>query len=280
MTDSLLDKALLREQVMTLPINAVYPYDPELKIIRALGLRSPGMLDIGANAGIYSAVLEDVAGDKLYLFEPLPNLYDTLRKNFSPDHVFNLALSDCGGRASIRVPIIDGYRYETRATLNTHREPGESGFDEVSVELARLDSVVNYLQLQTLGFIKMDVEGHELEVINGGLETLQRFKPLLLVEIEARHHSFPISVIFEKLQSLEYEGFYFNPQDFHFNPIVNFDDARDQNETNLISRQFSKYLNNFFFVNACESENFLLRVKHFLSAEKLLLEGNLRELPR
>jgi FkbM family methyltransferase len=42
-----------------------------------------------------------------------------------------------------------------------------------------------------VGFIKIDVEGHELAVINGATTLLTTQRPLLLIEIEARHHRLP-----------------------------------------------------------------------------------------
>ena len=76
------EKAALRQRVLSLPITDKYPFSPEAKLLRAMGIKG-AMLDIGANTGIYSALLEDIVGsDNLYLFEPLPHLHGYLKQRF------------------------------------------------------------------------------------------------------------------------------------------------------------------------------------------------------
>jgi hypothetical protein len=57
-----------------------------------------------------------------------------------------------------------------------------------------------------VSFIKIDVEGHELEVLLGSVDTLRRDRPILLIEIEQRHSPVPISETFDFLASLGYIG--------------------------------------------------------------------------
>ncbi len=56
--------------------------------------------------------------------------------------------------------------------------------------------------------VKIDVEGHELEVLKGGVQTLQRERPVILVEIEQRHHNLPISEVFAYLMAQDFAGFF------------------------------------------------------------------------
>ena len=263
------EKAKLRKSVSSLPLTRDYPFDPEAKLLSAIDLNLSPMFDIGANSGIYGSILEDIVGSKnLYMFEPLRELYDYLSKRFKNSHVFNIALSDKHERQILRVPDIDGIQYDTRASLNRHNEPNQTGYTEVEVQLTTLDAIANRLGLNALGFIKIDVEGHELQVLEGGIDTISRLKPLILIEIESRHHEHPITDIFSKLESIGYRGYYINPTSFELLSTENFNTDRDQNQQFLISRNFFEYLNNFFFVHESNVDDFVSKSTAFLESEK------------
>jgi len=267
------EKALLRSRVITLPITSDYPFDVEAKLLRFIGIKPSVMLDIGANTGFYSAVLEDIVGaDNLFIFEPLPHLYQQLKRRFKKAHVFGFALSSKEGKQNIRVPYIDGKRFDTRATFNAHAEPDQTGFDEIEVRLFPLDYIAKKVNFNSIGFIKIDVEGHELDVLNGGIKTITQFKPLILIEIEARHHRFPITKIFTNLEGIGYKGYYLNPDSFELLEISQFNSNRDQNQEYLKSRNFIRYLNNFFFVPVESVNDFVARTSTFLNVEKELVE--------
>lgn len=262
------EKVWLRQKVMDSPIGLDYPFDPEAKLLRAIGV-APAMLDIGANTGLYSATLEDLVGARnLYLFEPLPDLNRQLREKFKRARVLAWALSDHEGEQNIRVPYIAGERFDTRATLNFHSEPGQSGHEEIPVRVCTLDAAVRNLAIPAIGFVKIDVEGHELEVINGGTETLTRFRPLVLIEIEARHHHYPMTMIFARFKELGYHGYYVDPDTCALLDIADFDSDRDQQQEHLRSGNVNRYLNNFFFVHTGSEASFVAAAKSFLESEK------------
>jgi hypothetical protein len=56
---------------------------------------------------------------------------------------------------------------------------------EFAVDVSTVDEMSDSLQLQRLDFIKSDVEGYECEVLKGGSRTFQRFRPVILVEVNA-----------------------------------------------------------------------------------------------
>jgi FkbM family methyltransferase len=266
-------KKTLRLKVSNVPITSKYPYDVELKFLRSSGINPSVMLDIGAHTGIYSSVLEDIVGyGNLYIFEPLPHLHQYLKQHFRKAHLFECALSDYEGKKLIRIPYINGKRFDTRATFNLHTEPNQTGFDEIEVQFNSLDFIARQIPLESIGLIKIDVEGHELEVIKGGIETITRFKPLILIEIESRHHKFPITEIFCELEKIGYCGYYMNPQTFELLETVEFVCDRDQNQEDLNSRNFISYLNNFFFVHKDSRNEFVRKAVAFLKSEKLLAE--------
>jgi hypothetical protein len=163
------------------------------------------------------------------------------------------------------VPIISGKHVQSRATLNQHTEPAQTATREITVPGDTLDAFAQRNRFGPVGFIKIDVEGHELAVINGAATFLTTHRPLLLIEIEARHHQFPIETIFHRLETLGYHGYYVNPQTMTLLPVHEFVVARDQALQALIERRFSHYLNNFFFVHHHHEAGFVAHVRTYLA---------------
>jgi len=260
-------KQALRAQLMATSItDAQAPFDVEARILRAITIAPAGMIDVGANVGVYATIMEDIVGAyNLYLFEPLPQLAWRLRWNFPRAHVFAMALSDQQGAVTMRVPTINGQRYDSRATLNQHVEPGQTAFRTVTVRCDTLDALAQRGVLGPVGVIKIDVEGHELAVINGATTVLTTQQPLLLVEIEARHHAFPIETIFARIAALGYRGYFVNPATATLAAVQEFDVARDQPIQAMTSRAFHRYLNNFFFVPIAKEAQFVAEVRAFLA---------------
>jgi FkbM family methyltransferase len=134
-------------------------------------------VDVGANIGGVTERIVELAPDgQHYSFEPLPQLAAELRARYPQIHVVECALSDRSG---------------TRDFTFVKSRPGYSGFRERSypareeleilqVKVERLDDVLPADYAPAL--IKIDVEGAELEVLRGGLETIRRFKPLVVFE--------------------------------------------------------------------------------------------------
>ena len=88
------------------------------------------------------------------------------------------------------------------------------------------------ISINNIGFIKIDVEGHELEVINGAKETIKNNMPVLLVEIEKRHSKRSVEETINKINKLGYNCFFVKN-----NNLISID--------NLIDKKLE---NNFFFL--------------------------------
>jgi hypothetical protein len=94
------------------------------------------------------------------------------------------------------------------ATLEPHQSLG--GEQEVHVRVRTLDDICAGAESR-VSFIKIDVEGHELKVLRGGVETLRKHRPNLLIEIEQRHSPGPISETFAFIASQGYSGEFITP---------------------------------------------------------------------
>jgi FkbM family methyltransferase len=144
-------------------------------------LHKPIALDIGANIGNHSLAMSTVAR-QVYSFEPQREVFSILSENIRGNGIdnieaLNLGLSSMDQQLELFIPAADN---NGAATLRP-----ELKSDEASSELIQLrkgDDVVNELDLPHLDLIKVDVEGFEVEVLNGLAETIGRFQPVIFME--------------------------------------------------------------------------------------------------
>ncbi len=164
----------------------------------ALADRSKVAIDIGANWGPYSGTLIGRCSSVI-AFEPNPKMARLFQRAWPNIRVEQCALSDVEGTATLRMPISE----------NGHVMPGYASISDgvtfdreqtVEVDVRRLDD----FQFQNVGFIKIDVEGHELAVLRGGWETIKRDRPNLLIETQASHCEGCPEAVVELLATLGY----------------------------------------------------------------------------
>ena len=111
------------------------------------------------------------------------------------------ALSNVSGPGVLRVPRTAGGFSNQGASLNYDKVGPD--FGAVEIETRRLDDE----GLDRVGFIKIDVEGHELAVLEGGRVLIERDRPVLLIEIEEAHTKRPIEDSLAAVMALGYDGF-------------------------------------------------------------------------
>jgi FkbM family methyltransferase len=186
--------------------------EADLKFLPLLVRPGEPSADVGANRGIYARRLARLSATVL-AFEPQPDLARRLARAV-PDNVIVLpvALSGATGPITMRVPLVAGSRAHTRGTL------GEAQGEHVEVMVLRIR--LDDLGLDSLGFVKVDVEGHETSLLDGAIETIRRCRPRLLVECDVATGTHP-STVQDRLAPLGYEGW------FHFAgkilPVDEFD---------------------------------------------------------
>ncbi|TKJ32141.1 hypothetical protein A6V29_17325 [Blastococcus sp. CCUG 61487] len=156
--------------------------EDELRRLRDFVPHDRAAVDIGGWWGPWTYWLSRRA-TAVHTFEPVPHVAQFLRSVSAANvTVHDAALSDAAGEAVLHVPS-GGPGSEGRSTLG---RPEFAGARELTVPLRTLDSIDIP---DPIGFIKVDVEGHEAQVLRGAATTIATYRPVLLVEIETRPDS-------------------------------------------------------------------------------------------
>jgi FkbM family methyltransferase len=164
--------------------------EPELLILRDLVPAGCTAVDVGANRGIYSYALSRVAG-AVEAFEPNPDL-----AGFAAAMLGKRARS-----ATLHVP-----RTEKGAALHLLGNLGDVYATPERLGLAVRLATLDQFGFQNVGFIKIDVEGSEMDVIEGAKDTIARQRPTLLVELLAGTHDEPLQRIDEIKRTFGYDA--------------------------------------------------------------------------
>ena len=205
------------------------------------------VFDIGAHkAGYLYFILKQVgASGKIFAFEPQSILYQYIKKlktllNWENLTIEHLALSDSKGTVMLNIPKRkSGQNTSPSATIVEQKKHSDFAFTEI-VSTETLDSYCLQHNIEP-DFLKIDVEGNELRIFQGGVNTLKKYKPKILVEIEARHvGEETVMETFNFMESLGYEGHFIHG--LNFIPLKDFSFNKNQN-----TKDMKNYCNNFTF---------------------------------
>lgn len=170
-------------------------HDPAFAVIDRLPRRADDLLlDVGANRGQSILSLRRLRPDAAIVsFEPNPAMVRWLQARFGDDPAWRLiayGLGARGDRRALYTPRYAGFAYDGLATFSREAaraylskdtlfgfDPARLTLDEAVCETRTLDS----FRLRPT-FIKIDVEGLEHEVLQGGAETIRAHEPVLMVE--------------------------------------------------------------------------------------------------
>ncbi|MCF4166034.1 FkbM family methyltransferase [Zavarzinia compransoris] len=225
--------------------------EAEMCLLREIVSAGETACDVGANRGLYSFWLLRL-GARVFAFEPNPRLVRIMRLRFRRAlaegrlTVTACAASDRAGDAVLHVPS-EASALATVENAAIARMDGTTA-EDMNVPRARLDDLVRE---ETVDFVKIDVEGHELAVVEGARTIIGRDLPTLLIEAEERHRPGAVASLRTALAPFGFEGFYFDQGRLH--PIAGFDPPRHQNigalnAAGTLKRPGTTYINNFLFV--------------------------------
>ena len=162
---------------------------------------SKNIFDIGANTGVYSLVAKTINKDaNVFAFEPSKNTFTQLQKNNALNkfniHCKQIALSNS---SEIQVFYDTPEKNQTSASLNPEKLKYWEGYSgdilEYNVSCMKIDDFIVENNITEIDLMKIDVEMHEPEVIEGFKLHLEKFKPIIIIEVLE-------AAVAEKLNSL------------------------------------------------------------------------------
>ena len=161
------------------------PYElPFLLYIKRNFPEHQEIIDIGANIGNHSLFFAKfLKNDRVHAFEPHQSNFELLQKNLAGQkcQLYNLALSNFEGELPLYNSQIENY-----GGFSLHSYSNGTSFKVLdSIPVRTLDS----FNLNNITMIKIDVENHENEVLEGAKDTISRNKPIIFVE--NLYHGFP-----------------------------------------------------------------------------------------
>jgi FkbM family methyltransferase len=167
---------------------------PEIEFLHNIVLKNreaPIILDIGANIGVHTIAFAKMGNQSIvHAFEPSPHTREILSYNIIKNEERNkivvhpFAVSNSSGKSLFYQTDDDAYS----SLKDTKRK---KIIETVEVELITIDKFVSQFAISKIDLIKIDVEGLENEVIQGGLQAFRQFRPDIIIEIYRGSNSNP-----------------------------------------------------------------------------------------
>lgn len=143
------------------------------------------VFDIGANTGVYSLIAKTMNKNAaVYAFEPVKRVFEKLTANNQLNNFdincFPLAASNYKGKANIYDTDAD---HTYSVTVNKNLNPETKNIQISEIQTTTLDDIIEQEKISKIDLIKIDVETHEPEVLEGYKNHLLIHKPTILIEI-------------------------------------------------------------------------------------------------
>jgi FkbM family methyltransferase len=159
-------------------------FEDEIRFLRRILRAGQHAIDIGANYGVYTLTMAHAVGPRggVWAFEPASTTADFLRQGieangFGQVTLIRGALSNTVGAARLST--------SEHAELNALEQAGSNAGDGEMVPVMTLDGAMAQHDWSNMDFLKIDAEGEESRIIEGGREFFSRCSPLVMYEVKA-----------------------------------------------------------------------------------------------
>lgn len=223
--------------------------EPEIRILPFLVSRDKAAVDVGANVGLYTHALLKLAKSVVSI-EANPQMVRHLQNVYGHRAtIINAAATNEKMQLTLRIPNL-GPRGTGLATVAPQNDLSGNAVSEVAVPGIPLSEIVG--DIGPIGFIKIDVEGHELAVLEGGVDVLRRDMPVILLEAEDRHRPSAVRTVTNFLSALGYRGFVIDGGQIKNLDLLDIERRQNIGQSASDSLNTDKrpagYINNFIFI--------------------------------
>jgi FkbM family methyltransferase len=161
--------------------NLKYWESSSREIFSTLSLTSRCAVDIGSYTGVYTLVAAKTNRKiQTISFEPNPELYTALEKNIEINRLKNFNLEQLALDKEIGSAILylNHEQYTSVGSLIKSSAVGK----QISVNKTTLDAYCAEKRVNSIDLIKIDVEGYEINILEGSKVTLEKYSPIILME--------------------------------------------------------------------------------------------------
>lgn len=229
--------------------------DVEITFLKFLCIKDKSSIDVGAAVGFYTHFI--LKHSKFcFCFEVNSQRAKRLESIFSNKRVKveEVALSNKKEISFLQTPIENGSLSLGRASIES-----ENHFHGVETKKLKVNTnTLDNFNLKNIGFIKIDVEGHEFSVLEGSKSLLIAQSPNLLIELEERHKKNAIQSVTLFLINIGYHGIFFYKDNIL--SINDFDSNIHQNIKYISDK--SNYVNNFIYTKDLDVIN---KIKNYIA---------------
>lgn len=155
---------------------------------------------------------------EVYSYEPHPASAKRMREKFGDSITLReYAVSNKVGTAILSTPVRENRTPDQSlgkpALSSIYKDFGQKGVEAErnSVKTTTIDSE----NLPPLALIKIDVEGAEIEVLEGAIKTIEKYRPVVIIEMDEQHRAGTLKTNTSFLESLDYSGFYIENLSIH-----------------------------------------------------------------
>jgi len=209
-------------------------------------------IDIGSNIGYFVSLESNIVGDsgKIYAIEPSPNTLNYLKKNvrnlkYNNVEIHTFVCGDVDGSTQFVISNRSNWcRVMDNNIMDQMYQDKES---LIELPMKKLDTFVAEQNISKVDFVRMDLEGYEIKVINGMNSVLKKFHPIIQMEV----HEFVIGKrklvsMLSNMEKIDYHEAYILPRELDMPYIATINDAKKILLSTLIDKVNSNDVPNVF----------------------------------